>query len=474
MATSSAEGQPPAKRHKTEDLQGNQPLAPVHGLIGGQVQGLQAAAAQDGHAQEISNVQELGALKPVIQQARQNVLRIQRGGQRALELIAFHEQAPGLRDQMGKTVRASLQARQDLKRDWGLLKPAFEAITAAQAADPESLQARQVKAGKAVEAAMQTAEALQAALGTCGALDAALTAPGNESSADVCNDHGRVLGAVCAEFRDSTGLSCELQSHAGNLPDPADAGKAGEVRLVLPGVCTASVRLLRQGSALPIRLAVYGCDEACASAGYGSSWEESEHLIFRRISGLGMQALAHLQHPSMSLESKPPDPFAHLRPKPASGAPSHALAPSQPMASAPGLEFPHHIDAPRRSLGTLPSFPGDPFASPKYAASANSIPAADPFDTLMSEGTAPDMPSAAVLQDLLYWLASYVDLWSRPCSVTGRLLAADYGSCQLVAAYVRPFWLPSKELRAAALDAAQRKAFHSHAVPPQCFAARGL
>ena len=241
----------------------------------------------------------------------------------------------------------------------------------------------------------------------------------------------------------------------------------------------------------------------------------------RRISGLGMQALAHLQHPAVSSKPKPPDPFAHLQPQPAARAPS-----SPPSSCDPDAELPH------KSLGTLASFPGDPFASPGRAA-ANNAPDTEASDTLMDQsqelGTSGPVqpmlgagsptpsnfegpaaaaaagqptsksrrpadaiasgaqisnnmvnsrqccrPSASVLQDILYWLASYVDLWRRPCSATGLLLAADYGSCQPVPPYVRPFWLTSKELRDAALDAAQRQTFHSHAVPPKCYAARGL
>lgn len=248
----------------------------------------------------------------------------------------------------------------------------------------------------------------------------------------------------------------------------------------------------------------------------------------RRISGLGMQALAHWQHPSVVPKPKPPDPFAHLSPEPAPVAPD-ACAPAQLRSSAPIQGVLQQGDMPRASLGSLSSFPGDPFGSPSHAQPDHDATLTEQLDTQMHDATeagiaslAPPISSAelslpsnldaasaaaaaaqeqphtksadassahtetrtasirqccrppgAVLLDVLYWLASYVDLWKRPCSATGLLLAADYGSGQLVPPYVRPFWLTPKGLRAAALDAAQRRAFHCHAVPPECFAARG-
>lgn len=244
-----------------------------------------------------------------------------------------------------------------------------------------------------------------------------------------------------------------------------------------------------------------------------------------------MQALAHWQHPSVAPQPKPPDPFAHLSSEPTSVKPN-ACAPAQPGASAPGQGGPQCGDIkPHTSLGSLASFPGDPFASPSHAQPAQDADGVERPDIEMHDGDEPDMassallvstaepnipssldaaaaaqglhepgpdagsdsaattvhpkfgtvsmklccrPPAAVLLDALYWLAGYVDLWRRPCNATGLLLAADHGSGQLVPPYVRPFWLSSKKLQAAALDAAQRTAFHCHAVPPECFAARGL
>lgn len=92
--------QPPAKRIRTRDPHGDDSTTPVLVLDGGQVQGLQAAPPKDNNSLAASSVREAAALKQLLKQARQNVLTIQAGGQRLLELSAFHEQSPELRDQV--------------------------------------------------------------------------------------------------------------------------------------------------------------------------------------------------------------------------------------------------------------------------------------------------------------------------------------------------------------------------------------
>lgn len=44
------------------------------------------------------------------------------------------------------------------------------------------------------------------------------------------------------------------------------------------------------------------------------------------------------------------------------------------------------------------------------------------------------------LEALLLWLASYDDLFSRPCSISGKVVVWAQGSVAPVPPYVRPYW----------------------------------
>jgi hypothetical protein len=44
------------------------------------------------------------------------------------------------------------------------------------------------------------------------------------------------------------------------------------------------------------------------------------------------------------------------------------------------------------------------------------------------------------LEALLLWLASYDDLFSRPCSVSGKVVMWAQGSAAPMPPYVRPYW----------------------------------
>ncbi|KAK9831461.1 hypothetical protein WJX81_007721 [Elliptochloris bilobata] len=70
------------------------------------------------------------------------------------------------------------------------------------------------------------------------------------------------------------------------------------------------------------------------------------------------------------------------------------------------------------------------------------------------------------LEDLLLWLSSYRDLFTRPCVATGRLLAADPALQLLLPPLVRPFrHVPRSRLLAAARAPETLPAFHLRAVP---------
>ncbi|GAB4814677.1 hypothetical protein N2152v2_001723 [Parachlorella kessleri] len=64
------------------------------------------------------------------------------------------------------------------------------------------------------------------------------------------------------------------------------------------------------------------------------------------------------------------------------------------------------------------------------------------------------------LELLLLWLATYSDLFSRPCSATGALLSADPQNGTLLPPVYRPYRLLWTQLRAAAADPSQRVAYH--------------
>lgn len=82
--------------------------------------------------------------------------------------------------------------------------------------------------------------------------------------------------------------------------------------------------------------------------------------------------------------------------------------------------------------------------------------------------------AGAPLEDLLLWLATYDDLFTRPCAATATLLAADAASLHCFPPLIRPFGLTRQQL----VDAAQcigsdgacrgggaRSAYHPHAAP---------
>jgi len=71
----------------------------------------------------------------------------------------------------------------------------------------------------------------------------------------------------------------------------------------------------------------------------------------------------------------------------------------------------------------------------------------------------------AACEDLLLWLGTFTDLFSRPCSITGTLLAADVASQLMLPPLVRPFKVSHEQLLAAAADPSKRTAFHLHAAP---------
>eukprot|EP00887_Chlorella_sp_A99_P007030 scaffold2.g7030.t1 len=76
------------------------------------------------------------------------------------------------------------------------------------------------------------------------------------------------------------------------------------------------------------------------------------------------------------------------------------------------------------------------------------------------QGGPPGDGAGSPLELLLLWLATYSDLFTRPSSATGRLLAADARQAGLLPPSFRPYKLGWAQLWAAALDPTQRIAAH--------------
>ncbi|KAK9915139.1 hypothetical protein WJX75_005241 [Coccomyxa subellipsoidea] len=74
--------------------------------------------------------------------------------------------------------------------------------------------------------------------------------------------------------------------------------------------------------------------------------------------------------------------------------------------------------------------------------------------------------SSSALEDFLLFLCTYRDLFTRPCSATGKFLALDPVSNQLLPPIVRPFKRSKSELLAAAKNAEPCQAFHLHVEVP--------
>ncbi len=128
--------------------------------------------------------------------------------------------------------------------------------------------------------------------------------------------------------------------------------------------------------------------------------------VFRRLSALATRVLAfYLKRAPLGLVPPPPP---HTSTDPSTQNPSQppAVSPPQPAASSPPLVPP---------------------AQPPAAASP--APAAGPAQpsTSLFAGLSlgPSTPGAAALEELLLWLTTCRDLFSKRCAATGRLMAWD-------------------------------------------------
>ncbi|CAL8468834.1 g8375 [Coccomyxa elongata] len=85
------------------------------------------------------------------------------------------------------------------------------------------------------------------------------------------------------------------------------------------------------------------------------------------------------------------------------------------------------------------------------------------FGRELEPARAASLASSSALGDLLLYLSTYRDLFTRPCSSTGKLLALDPVSNQLLPPIVRPFKRTRQALLAIAQGTETCQAFHFHA-----------
>ncbi|WIA29622.1 hypothetical protein OEZ86_012109 [Tetradesmus obliquus] len=175
-----------------------------------------------------------------------------------------------------------------------------------------------------------------------------------------------------------------------------------EVRVVCPGVFAASVALAAPGCLDPVRLCIDSADKAASI----DAWGSSKHQVFKRISNLAVRAMHHFQQ----LES------------------AHALLEPPPSAAAAAAGNGAHSSSSRTS------------SSSRLAA-------------------------GVALECLLLWLACYDDLFSRPCDVSGKLMAWEPATAIPLPPVLRPYWLSLEQLFQAASNKALRKAYHTHLAP---------
>ncbi|KAJ9527805.1 hypothetical protein QJQ45_000370 [Haematococcus lacustris] len=212
----------------------------------------------------------------------------------------------------------------------------------------------------------------------------------------------QVLGRVLAAC---PGLLLQACTGAGRDAGLARDGlprDALEVRLLVPRVLCASIGLAAQGQPRPLRVVMDAADKATEV----DSWACPSHQVFRRLSALATKALTYFVRRA--------DVCCLLQP-------------DQPALT-----------------------PGQPDSLPAAAAAG-------------APGTA--SAGAVALEDLLLWLSSYRDVWSRPCSASGYLMALEQNSQLPLPPLFRPFMLSRRQLLQQAADVSLVRAYHMHTAP---------
>ncbi|GLI58983.1 hypothetical protein VaNZ11_000804 [Volvox africanus] len=184
---------------------------------------------------------------------------------------------------------------------------------------------------------------------------------------------------------------------------------ATQVRMLLPGVFVANVLLEGPGNPAPLRVTVDCTDMAFQL----DPWATPTTQVFRRISALATRVLTY-----------------YVKRGPLSAVPRTFVSPTD------------------MGTGTAPST-----AAPASTGVAALLP------------PEPTLPGAAALEDMLLWLLSCRDVFSKRCAATGRLMAWDPSVQYPVPPIFRVFKLPREELRLRALDISRAAAYHMHVAP---------
>ncbi|GIL70106.1 hypothetical protein Vretimale_3376 [Volvox reticuliferus] len=238
-----------------------------------------------------------------------------------------------------------------------------------------------------------------------------------------------LIGAMMAAAQGQTQTQAQAQAPAGGqgtggggvarLEGPlltAGAARlcsATQVRMLLPGVFVANVLLEGPGNPAPLRVTIDCADKAFEL----DPWATPTTQVFRRISALATRVLTY--YVKRALLSAVP----------------------RTLASPTGV-----VTGTAASTGT-----------PVAAAASTGVAALLPPE--------PTLPGAAALEDMLLWLLSCRDVFSKRCAATGRLMAWDPSVQYPVPPIFRVFKLPREELRLRALDLSRAAAYHMHVAP---------
>lgn len=192
---------------------------------------------------------------------------------------------------------------------------------------------------------------------------------------------------------------CSLQGTVG-----VAAKDAAEVRLAYPRVFCASIALAAPGRPEPLRVILQSTDRAAEA----DPWAGTTHHLFRRISSLAMRALAYYQRRAA---------YHCLTATAGAGAGAAAAAVNGAGPGAP------------------PKAP-TPGQGPQAGGAAGG---AGPAGAGHGAGVAGASAGAVALEEVLLWLASYRDLFARPCLATGKLMAMEPSSQNPLPPLFRPF-----------------------------------
>ena len=203
-----------------------------------------------------------------------------------------------------------------------------------------------------------------------------------------------------------------------------------QIRLMYPHVFCASIALPKPGLAQAIRVVM----EAAHTAADIDPWASTQHHVFKRLSALGMRAHAYFtRRAALCMLLGTQQAGAGMQAQAGAAAPTPGG--SAPGAAAPAAAAGAASGTPQQQGALLPD--GLTPAGPATGAAAAT--SAGHHGGSSSQAPCGPSPGVVALEDLLLWLASYRDLFSRPCCVSGRLMALEAASQVPLPPVFRPF-----------------------------------